>query len=382
MGNNNIIKVNYTKIESSKKILENEIKNINSLQQKIQQYSRLQNYGMVYEQVINSNSNFNNICDNLNNNCKYLDNVLRSVDETNHRIKTYNSISFIDEFNTSVFNLKNLVKVSGETGTIAKIGSAILGPMLKIDEEKFGKIDGVVIGGSAFLGVGKVALSWHKNRALKKAIKESKKIWFNANNIRKSNNKKALIKKIVSGSSVRYMAPKGFKIGLKYAKEDFKTGFSKLKWGKTGADHLGAAFAWGGILIDGISNFKNNKEEYGEVSGRMLAETVTETAVGFVIDTAIHAAVAGAVAGVVGVAAAGSLPAVIGIAAGTILVKSVGDAIVKKVTGDKNASMTEVASDFILDSSSKIFGGMVKVTETVGGVGATLGKKARLAFAT
>ena len=89
----------------------------------------------------------------------------------------------------------------------------------------------------------------------------------------------------------------------------------------------------------------------------MIAETVTETAIDFLTDAAIDAVITGAVGAVVGVTAASSLPAVIGIGIVTIGVKSVGDAVVIKVTENKAAALTEVTSDFILDTGEKLIGG-------------------------
>ena len=99
----------------------------------------------------------------------------------------------------------------------------------------------------------------------------------------------------------------------------------------------------------------------GDFSLRMGAETVCETAIGFLMDAGINSLVTGAVAGVVGATAVTSLPAVVAIGVATIGVKMAGDAAVKSITKDKDATMVECASDFLLDSiegGAKAVGGL------------------------
>lgn len=120
-----------------------------------------------------------------------------------------------------------------------------------------------------------------------------------------------------------------------------------------GKNGIGKAVAsWGAVLVTGISNFSSNKEEQtnsnGAMStGRVWAETVTET----VIDTALTYGT-GAVVGAAVTAAIGTVaaPGVIVVAASGAIIAGV-NAGVKALT-DK--TLTEWTSDLILDTGEAI----------------------------
>ena len=121
--------------------------------------------------------------------------------------------------------------------------------------------------------------------------------------------------------------------------------------GKNGAGT--AVAAWAGVLMDGISNYKDNRAEQAASGGtmsdsRVWAETITETAVGTVISYTATAAVGAVVATAVGSVA--GIPAIL-IAGGTSLVVAGVQSGVKAATGK---TVTEWVSDSILDGAEAL----------------------------
>ena len=131
----------------------------------------------------------------------------------------------------------------------------------------------------------------------------------------------------------------------------------------TGANGIGTAVAsWGAVAVDGVLNWFSNKEEQansgGKMSdGRVLAETITETAVGTVLTYGSSIVVGAAVSALLPVA----MPGVVVVAASGALVAGV-NAGVKALTGK---SATEWVSDAILDTGEAIGKAVGKAAKNV-----------------
>lgn len=132
-----------------------------------------------------------------------------------------------------------------------------------------------------------------------------------------------------------------------------------------GANGVGKAVAsWGAVAVNGVLNWFNNKDEQASSNGtmsdgRVIAETITETAVdtaftygtGIVVGAAVTAALGTVAApGVVVVAASGAVVA--GLNAG-----------VKALTGK---TTTEWISDAVLDTGEAIGNAAKNVSESIG----------------
>lgn len=150
-------------------------------------------------------------------------------------------------------------------------------------------------------------------------------------------------------------------------KENFKN-----VTGKNGVKKAGVA--WAGILTNGVLNYWGNKEEQaasnGEMSNaRVIAETITGTAVDTVIDYTESAVVGAAVTALCPVA----LPGVVVVAASGLVIAGI-NAGVKALTGK---TTTEWVSDTILNIGGKIADATSKLDEAAAKVGEKVGKAAR-----
>lgn len=118
----------------------------------------------------------------------------------------------------------------------------------------------------------------------------------------------------------------------------------------TGKKGVGTAVAkWAGVALTGItnaySNLEEQKESNGQMStGRVVAETISETAIDTVVTCAGTAVVGAAITAVTGVVAA---PVVVAVVTGVAIAGV--NALVKKNTGK---TATEFVSDGILDGLS------------------------------
>ena len=130
---------------------------------------------------------------------------------------------------------------------------------------------------------------------------------------------------------------------------NLKKAFGKL----TGAEGTGKCVAaWAEVGVDGVINFFSNKAEQAESGGtmsdgRVIAETITETAIGTVVNYGTKAVVGAAVAAVAGTTAA---PAIVVAGVSTLIVTGV-NAGVEAITGK---TATEWASDAILDAGEAV----------------------------
>lgn len=125
-----------------------------------------------------------------------------------------------------------------------------------------------------------------------------------------------------------------------------------------------AVTKWAGVLLDGVVNFIDNRQEQAASGGKMsdqrvIEETVTETAVGTVLNYGTSIVVGAAVTTVLGTTAA---PAVLVVAI-TGLVTAGINAGCKALTGE---SLTEVISDGILDLKDKIVTGAKEAGKAIG----------------
>ena len=141
---------------------------------------------------------------------------------------------------------------------------------------------------------------------------------------------------------------------------NLKDAFSSFT-GKKGVVRTCAA--WAGVALTGVVNAFSNLEEQkasgGKMStGRVVAETITETAIDTVVAYAGTAVVGAAITAVTGVVAA---PAVVAIATGVGL--AVINAGVKKLTGK---SATEFVSDLALDTGKAVWEGGKKLVTGAG----------------
>ena len=142
----------------------------------------------------------------------------------------------------------------------------------------------------------------------------------------------------------------------------------------TGAKGTGAAVAsWIGVVLTGISNAYSNLEEQNESggtmsTGRVVAETISETAIDtvttYVAAAGLKAVIGAGVATVVGSVAA---PVVVTIAAGAALAGL--NAGVEYFTGQ---TMTEWISDAILDTAEDVGSALSSVRESVSNVASTV----------
>ena len=134
----------------------------------------------------------------------------------------------------------------------------------------------------------------------------------------------------------------------KNIKTSFKDTFTGLFDTTKGA--LNCVAEWARTVCDFVSTGFDNYEEYGEISGRMVAETVSEVAVGAAVDFGFKAAATGIAVGVAAGAGAilGAPVAIPGIVVGigAFVLKGAADWVCEKFTG-KN--VTEYISDTILD---------------------------------
>ena len=146
------------------------------------------------------------------------------------------------------------------------------------------------------------------------------------------------------------------------------------------------AVSWIGLVVKAGTNFYGNLEEQAESggtmsNGRVIAETITETAVDIGIDVAAKAivgtAVSGAITAVVGTAATvGAGPILVGLAAGAVTAGVV-TLVQKGVEAATGKSITEHISDGLLNKAEQKYAGLVSGVQAVGdaakGIGQAIG---------
>lgn len=132
----------------------------------------------------------------------------------------------------------------------------------------------------------------------------------------------------------------------------------------TGAKGVKATVAaWAGVALTGVTNaignVKEQKESNGTMSkGRVVAETISETAIDTIITYGSSAVVGAAITAATGVVAA---PVVVAVATGVGIAAI--NAGVESLTGK---SATEWASDFILDTAVNVGRGIKSGAKSVG----------------
>lgn len=132
-----------------------------------------------------------------------------------------------------------------------------------------------------------------------------------------------------------------------------------------GANGVGKAVAsWGAVAVNGVLNWFNNKDEQANSNGtmsdgRVIAETITETAVDTVLTYGTGIVIGAAVTAALGTVAA---PGVVVVAASGAVVAGL-NAGVKALTGK---TTTEWISDTILDTGEAIGNAAKNVSESLG----------------
>ena len=131
----------------------------------------------------------------------------------------------------------------------------------------------------------------------------------------------------------------------------------------TGANGVGKAVSsWGTVALTGVVNFFGNKQEQKESNGimsdgRVVAETITETA----IDTAITLGASAVVGAAVAACSTVALPGVVVTAAAGLVIAGV-NAGIKACTGK---TATEWVSDAILDTGEKVVSAVENAAKNV-----------------
>ena len=268
--------------------------------------------------------------------CKsYLENVASKFESVESELSGYDPTSFVTPTKSFSYDygLKNILKSFGKTGSIF----------------------GVITGAAS-------ATSWDEwTKVGVDAAKTISDISTQYNNYSKISN--ICGGKTASGYFLRnalglnakgYAATSGsfvqrFKGNLTNSSSAYnlKDSFSSLTGGK---GTVSAVFAWGGVVLSGVSNYKKNLEEQEETgisTGRVIAETITETAIDTIISYAGTAIVGSAIVAATGVVAA---PVVVAVATGAVVA---GINAVCEYFTDKSA--TELISDAVLDSAEKIW---------------------------
>jgi hypothetical protein len=132
-----------------------------------------------------------------------------------------------------------------------------------------------------------------------------------------------------------------------------------------GANGVGKAVAsWGTVAVNGVLNWFNNKDEQANSNGtmsdgRVIAETITETAVDTALTYGTDIVVGAAVTAALGTVAA---PGVVVVAASGAVVAGL-NAGVKALTGK---TTTEWISDAVLDTGEAIGNAAKNVSESIG----------------
>jgi len=132
-----------------------------------------------------------------------------------------------------------------------------------------------------------------------------------------------------------------------------------------GANGVGKAVAsWGAVAVNGVVNWFNNKDEQANSNGtmsdgRVIAETITETAVDTALTYGTGIVVGAAVTAALGTVAA---PGVVVVAASGAVVAGL-NAGVKALTGK---TTTEWISDAVLDTGEAIGNAAKNVSESIG----------------
>lgn len=145
----------------------------------------------------------------------------------------------------------------------------------------------------------------------------------------------------------------------------FHASFKNIVDSFKGAKGIGKAVAsWGTVAVNGVLNWFSNKEEQANSNGtmsdgRVIAETVTETAVDMAFVYGADIVVGAAVTAAFGTAAA---PAIVVAAASGAIVAGI-NAGVKALTGK---TTTEWISDTVLDIGEAIGSAAKNVSESVG----------------
>ena len=143
----------------------------------------------------------------------------------------------------------------------------------------------------------------------------------------------------------------------------------------TGAKGVAAAVtSWAGVALTGVASAYSNLQEQNESggtmsTGRVVAETVTETAISTLITYGGSALIGAGIAAVTGTVAA---PVVVAIATGAVIAGA--NAGVSYLTNGETTSIVEFASDTILNVATDVGSTVSDMLESSGTAVASIGK--------
>lgn len=232
------------------------------------------------------------------------------------------------------FGWKDILKAFGSAGSVFGIVNGVFNANSWVD---WGKV-----GVSATKTIASIAKSYNKYNKIGRAIgttNSSGYFWRNFFGLNK-----------VGTASKASSASARFYNNLHNTTSPYKlSGIFDAFTGKKGA--VSAVASWAGVALSGVVSFFDNKEEQANSNGtmstgRVIAETVSETVIDTVVATAGSAVVGAAIATVTGAVAA---PAVVAIATGVALAGI--NAGVEALTGK---SATEWVSDAVLDTACAV----------------------------
>lgn len=260
--------------------------------------------------------------------------------------------AFIDEFKKN-YSVEDLLAGSGYIGKIYGFVNDI--------KSAEGWYDYVDTGANIFSFLTNAKKTWSDYKLIGNAVgvKKSTTWWF----------KNVTGLKPIGRSSTASTWIKRFGNNLTNKTSPFAAQLKDIGKNFTGANGVGKAISsWSSVAITGVVNFFGNKQEQEESNGtmsdgRVVAETITETA----IDTAITLGASAVVGAAVAACTTVALPGVVVTAAAGLVVAGV-NAGIKACTGK---TATEWASDFILDTGEKVISAVgdaaKNVKNTIGG---------------
>lgn len=286
--------------------------------------------------------------DNERQNLRHLESGLRTI------LRLYGNCenNLLDSGLGSMFS--EMIGEAGSIGTIEKIFQSLLdGNVLEVVQNLLGLGENVEMWPSD----GKpINAEWFKEVA-GLSTAESEELLNNALGLPNGLTQASDIKSFLTTHPVQSVKNL-FSEAMKGEVNDWKLpqgGGSKAEWAKSVCKWAGAAIS---TITSGIENYK----EFDGFSGRMLGETVVETATDIGVGMVVNGAVsAGAAAIAVAVGAAGAPAVVVG--AATVAVTWALNWGCSKLTGGKDIG--EVVGDFVCDTAEKIGDGAKRLWERI-----------------
>ncbi|MCQ2509340.1 MAG: hypothetical protein MJ116_02580 [Lachnospiraceae bacterium] len=254
--------------------------------------------------------------------------------------------TFIDAF-TERYTITDILKSFGNVGKIFGVVDSV---MKATSWNQWTKA-----GWSAYQTISKIATDYNHYMKIGRAVSTKQAVsWFLK--------KQVGLRKVGRASTISTSPMARFynNLHMKTSPFNLSDAFAPL----TGAKGVKTTVAaWAGVAMTGVTNaidnVKEQKNSNGTITtGRVIAETITETAIDTVVTYGGSAVVGAAIATVTGAVAA---PVVVAIATGAGIAAI--NAGVESWTGK---SATEWTSDFILDSAINVGKGIKNGAKTVG----------------